>query len=103
MRLVVTATLILLVGAATFATGISIQNEVVTAIGIGVTACSLVLLSLIWIQLVYKKARSQGQGQGDDSRVLPVSEGSMKRNKSDTNLELISVQVVKENDAYGDF
>jgi Sec-independent protein secretion pathway component TatC len=99
MRLVVTSTLILLVGAATFATGISIQNEVVTAIGIGVTACSLVLLSLIWIQLVYKKARSQG----DDSRVLPVSEGSMKRNKSDTNLELINVQVVKENDAYGDF
>ena len=103
MRLVVTATLILLVGGATFATGISIQNEVVTAIGIGVTACSLVVLSLIWIRLVYKKARAQGQGQGDDSRVLPVSEGSMKRNKSDTNLELISVQVVKENDAYGDF
>jgi hypothetical protein len=98
---VVTATLILLVGAATFATGISIQNEVVTAIGIGVTACSLVILSLIWIRLVYKKARSQSQG--DDSRVLPVSEGSMKRNKSDTNLELIDVQVVKENDAYGDF
>ena len=97
----VTATLILLVGAATFATGISIQNEVVTAIGIGVTACSLVILSLIWIRLVYKKARSQSQG--DDSRVLPVSEGSMKRNKSDTNLELIDVQVVKENDAYGDF
>jgi len=97
MRLVVTATLILLVGAATFATGISIQNEVVTAIGIGVTACSLVILSLIWIRLVYKKARI------DDSRVLPVSEGSMKRNKSDTNLELIDVQVVKENDAYGDF
>jgi len=94
---VVTATLILLVGAATFATGISIQNEVVTAIGIGVTACSLVILSLIWIRLVYKKARI------DDSRVLPVSEGSMKRNKSDTNLELIDVQVVKENDAYGDF
>jgi Sec-independent protein secretion pathway component TatC len=97
MRLVVTATLILLVGAATFATGISIQNEVVTAIGIGVTACSLVVLSLIWIRLVYKRARI------DDSRVLPVSEGSMKRNKSDTNLELINVQVVKENDAYGDF
>jgi len=94
---VVTATLILLVGGATFATGISIQNEVVTAIGIGVTACSLVVLSLIWIRLVYKKARI------DDSRVLPVSEGSMKRNKSDTNLELISVQVVKENNAYGDF
>jgi len=94
---VVIATLILLVGGATFATGISIQNEVVTAIGIGVTACSLVVLSLIWIRLVYKKARI------DDSRVLPVSEGSMKRNKSDTNLELISVQVVKENDAYGDF
>jgi hypothetical protein len=94
---VVTATLILLVGAATFATGISIQNEVVTAIGIGVTACSLVVLSLIWIRLVYKRARI------DDSRVLPVSEGSMKRNKSDTNLELINVQVVKENDAYGDF
>ncbi len=93
----VTATLILLVGAATFATGISIQNEVVTAIGIGVTACSLVVLSLIWIRLVYKRARI------DDSRVLPVSEGSMKRNKSDTNLELINVQVVKENDAYGDF
>jgi len=101
MRLVVIATLILLVGGATFATGISIQNEVVTAIGIGVTACSLVILSLIWIRLVYKKARSQTQG--DDSRVLPVSEGSMKRNKSDTNLELINVQVVKENDAYGDF
>jgi len=101
MRLVVIATLILLVGGATFATGISIQNEVVTAIGIGVTACSLVILSLIWIRLMYKKARSQTQG--DDSRVLPVSEGSMKRNKSDTNLELISVQVVKENDAYGDF
>ena len=97
MRLVVTSVLILLVGAATFATGISIQNEVVTAIGIGVTACSLVVLSLIWIRLVYKKARI------DDSRVLPVSEGSMKRNKSDTNLELIDVQVVKENDAYGDF
>jgi len=97
MRLVVIATLILLVGGATFATGISIQNEVVTAIGIGVTACSLVILSLIWIRLVYKKARI------DDSRVLPVSEGSMKRNKSDTNLELIDVQVVKENDAYGDF
>jgi membrane protein implicated in regulation of membrane protease activity len=101
MRLVVTSVLILLVGGATFATGISIQNEVVTAIGIGVTACSLVILSLLWIRLVYKKARPQGQG--DDSRVLPVSEGSMKRNKSDTNLELISVQVVKENDAYGDF
>ena len=97
MRLVVTSVLILLVGGATFATGISIQNEVVTAIGIGVTACSLVILSLIWIRLVYKKARI------DDSRVLPVSEGSMKRNKSDTNLELIDVQVVKENDAYGDF
>ena len=97
MRLVVTSVLILLVGGATFATGISIQNEVVTAIGIGVTACSLVILSLLWIRLVYKKARI------DDSRVLPVSEGSMKRNKSDTNLELISVQVVKENDAYGDF
>ena len=97
----VTSVLILLVGGATFATGISIQNEVVTAIGIGVTACSLVILSLLWIRLVYKKARPQGQG--DDSRVLPVSEGSMKRNKSDTNLELISVQVVKENDAYGDF
>ena len=99
MRLVVTATLILLVGAATFATGISIQNEVVTAIGIGVTACSLGLLSLIWIRLVYKRARIDS----DSSRVQPVSEGSMKRNKSDTNLELIDVQVVKENDAYGDF
>lgn len=101
MRLVVTATLILLVGAATFATGISIRNEVVTAIGIGVTACSLGLLSLIWIRLVYKRARSQTQDDG--VRVQPVSEGSMKRNKSDTNLELIDVQVVKENDAYGDF
>jgi hypothetical protein len=99
MRLVVTSVLILLVGAATFATGISIQNEVVTAIGIGVTACSLVVLSLIWIRLVYKKARIDS----DSSRVQPVSEGSMKRNKSDTNLELIDVQVVKENDAYGDF
>jgi hypothetical protein len=99
MRLVVTATLILLVGGATFATGISIRNEVVTAIGIGVTACSLVVLSLIWIRLVYKKARIDS----DSSRVQPVSEGSMKRNKSDTNLELIDVQVVKENDAYGDF
>ena len=99
MRLVVIATLILLVGAATFATGISIRNEVVTAIGIGVTACSLGLLSLIWIRLVYKRARSQDDG----IRVQPVSEGSMKRNKSDTNLELIDVQVVKENDAYGDF
>ena len=95
----VIATLILLVGAAIFATGISIQNEVVTAIGIGVTACSLVVLSLIWIRLVYKRARIDS----DSSRVQPVSEGSMKRNKSDTNLELIDVQVVKENDAYGDF
>ena len=95
----VTSVLILLVGGATFATGISIQNEVVTAIGIGVTACSLGLLSLIWIRLVYKRARIDS----DSSRVQPVSEGSMKRNKSDTNLELIDVQVVKENDAYGDF
>ena len=97
----VTATLILLVGGATFATGISIRNEVVTAIGIGVTACSLGLLSLIWIRLVYKRARIDHDGDG--VRVQPVSEGSMKRNKSDTNLELIDVQVVKENDAYGDF
>jgi len=98
---VISATLILLAGGATFATGFSIRNEVVTAIGIGVTACSLALLGLIWIRLVYKKARSQIEG--DSSRVQPVSEGSMKRNKSDTNLELIDVQVIKENDAYGDF
>ena len=98
----VTSILILLVGGATFATGISIQNEVVTAIGIGVTACSLCLLTLISIRILYKK-RTLNDGVGDGIRIQPVSEGSMKRNKSDTNLELISVQVVKENNAYGDF